>query len=96
MAVGVSREENEVRVVLSGDVTVGEAESLHHVLKDLVGADMPVVVEESELMAVDTSAVQLVLAFGRARLDAGLSIRVTEGEILTRLRQLGLHASLAG
>lgn len=96
MPVGVSREENEVRVVLSGDLTVSEAEALHRTLCDLAAVETPVVIEESELMAVDTSVVQLVLAFGRTRVDAGLAVRVAEGDVLARLRQLGLDGSLAG
>ncbi len=96
MPVAVSRAEQEVRVVLSGEVTVGEAQALHRTLREVVDAEEAVVVEESDVIAVDTSAVQLVLAFARTRLDAGLGVRVSEGEILGRLRQLGLDARLAG
>jgi anti-anti-sigma factor len=80
------------RLTLRGIVDIFEAATLHTVLRDLVREPREVVVDASACSGLDSSALQLLLAFrealnasgGRFVLDAG------EGPAARLLSRLGL------
>ncbi len=78
------------RLVLSGDAGVTEAAALYAALVELVSSDGHVVVDESRLAGFDVSLLQLIVAFARARRQAGRTSGVVIGPAVARLSQLGL------
>lgn len=79
-----------VRLVLSGQTGVTEAAALHAALVLLAPTPGRVVVDESRLAGFDVSLLQLLVAFARARRQAGLSVGVVIGPAVARLSELGL------
>ena len=83
------------RLVLTGDVTIAEAASLHGALTGLVRVAGEVVVDDSRVATFDVTLLQLLVAFGRARRSAGASVRAVGGPPSARLAEFGLGTELS-
>jgi anti-anti-sigma factor len=66
--------EDAVRLVLSGHVDIFEAAPLHRLLVELAGEPRRVQVDLAGCVAIDGSALQLLLAFREARATRGRSV----------------------
>jgi ABC-type transporter Mla MlaB component len=95
MAVTLERADEGTRVVLSGPLTVREARTLHAALREVAPAETVIVVDDTGVCGVDTSAIQLLVAFARARRQAGRALDVTDGALVATLRRLGMQQELA-
>ena len=95
MAVSLERADDRTRVVLSGPLSVREAKILHTALSEVVPTETVVVVDDTGVSGVDTSAIQLLVAFARARRQAGRALEVTNGVLVATLRRLGMQHELA-
>jgi ABC-type transporter Mla MlaB component len=95
MAVTLERPDGQTRVVLSGPLSVREARTLHATLREIRSSEALVVVDDRGVAGVDTSAIQLLVAFARARRQAGLALEVTDGALVAALRRLGMQQELA-
>ncbi len=84
----VERGDEGGRLVLSGDVAVGDAAALREALMALAATPGPVTVDDTALGGYDASLLQLLIAFGRAR--GHRPVGATGGALTTRLAALGL------
>ena len=84
------------RIALSGAVDIFEAAALHKTLVDVAGVAGPVDVDLGACTDMDSSVVQLLLAFERARQAAGRAVRFTgqEGRVRVLLSRFGVAAGV--
>jgi anti-anti-sigma regulatory factor len=80
------------RLTLTGIVDIFEAATLHAALRDLVGEPREVVVDASACAGLDSSALQLLLAFREALNASGgrLVIEAGDGPAARLLGRFGL------
>jgi anti-anti-sigma regulatory factor len=94
MAVTVERTDGRTRVVLVGPLGVREAKLLQAALAEVAPTET-VLIDDTGVAGVDTSAIQLLVAFARARRHGRRSLEVTDGALIATLRRLGMHHELA-
>jgi hypothetical protein len=85
---------DSARLVLSGHVTVAEADALHAALVELLPLPGPVTLDDSRVAGFDVSLLQLLVAFVRARRTGGRPCLAVLGPAGARLGQLGLGADI--
>lgn len=94
MTIAIERAGSGPRVVLSGELSVRQARDLHAALCEVAPAETPVVVDDTGVTTVDTSAIQLLVAFARDRRQAQRALEVTDGALVRALRRLGMDGDL--
>jgi ABC-type transporter Mla MlaB component len=84
------------RLMLTGQVDIFEAAPLHDALRELAGAEGPVHVDLARCDDLDTAALQVLVAFQRARRGRGrpVSFAWQSGRVGRLLARLGLDRAL--
>jgi ABC-type transporter Mla MlaB component len=95
MTVRLERADDHTRLVLSGTLSVREAKALHATLCEVAPTEGAVVLDDQSVAGVDTSAIQLLVAFARARHQARRGLDITHGALMGALCRLGLEHELA-
>jgi ABC-type transporter Mla MlaB component len=92
----VETEPEVTRLTLTGHVDIFEAAPLHGVLRELVGAARPVHVDLARCDDLDTSALQLLVAFQQAQRGRGQPVTFAwqSGRVGRLLARLGLDRVL--
>ena len=90
MAFATEHRTDGAHLVLTGDLTVADATSLHAALAELSDAQGTITVDDTGVRGFDVSLLQLILAFGRARRAGGRGFVITGGPAAQRLAAMGL------
>jgi len=71
------RDDNEVSVLLSGNLSIAEASPLRAQLQEVLSQKKNVTLDGGSVERIDTAALQVLWAFGREVLDGHKSIKWT-------------------
>src|SRR3989337_1029742 len=74
-SVRAKRRAGETKLVLDSILDVSRAQALYRALDQALGQSAPIVMDGSRVERVDTAAVQMLAAFGRATHERGLKLK---------------------
>lgn len=74
-SVRAKRRAGETKLVLDSILDVSRAQALYRTLDQALGQSAPIVMDGSRVERVDTAAVQMLAAFGRAAHERGLKLK---------------------
>lgn len=96
--VSLRHSERAVTITLAAAVDISQAAALHKKLTHALALGLPVRVNPAKLERVDTTALQLLLAFERSARSRGVSVVCAHRSAVLddSARQLGLPAPFAG